>query len=579
MPRLVYLPSVVARYAAETPRTAWEVYQFINDLVIQDDSEVAEADAAGIKQWLLAVGQTAGAKGLALTMASVVTTSPVFQEWSFHHLNGYLGEKPDQNQVQQVQQQTSHQPQAGSNFLEDVVRLLLKNAGGQQSETSTTAAAQAEEKVKAYTQYEVAKLMGYARENDPAQLPYIWKLFKTSKEADDHRMNLHREMMTWSQEKGIAMDRSIFFAKETIEDIVKMRFNPVGLATSLATCEKGISNLLCLPRTAGEIEALKLFEKAVEDTAATRTLKEAEKLANSSKRDPLTDYFSLKVMVATYAALLAVLFGEKCHLYEMMMKLYKVLDLEEVFTNRYSFDALKCKQIAWAIFEDSRSFFWKKLSPLDLAAGKQVEGVFSMLDDIMADVRYCRNVVRSTFPLAWQDQSNIYVPPTGLPPAPIALTSTNPFLSGYSGVFGGGFDVPPPPPPQTLVQKIAHVAQKVKDMFQEYHKKFGGRVLFSRLLQLGNIDIQKLPIVPELVDTATGKNNLCYNYCLGVCPHGENCRFKKLGGHVLGSKLPDTFVTVLCQQIEPGVKAAMKLSPARPSNVLSGGPSTKRPRH
>jgi hypothetical protein len=152
------------------------------------------------------------------------------------------------------------------------------------------------------------------------------------------------------------------------------------------------------------------------------------------------------------------------------------------------------------------------------------------------------------------------------------------FLSPYAGVFGSGFNVPPPPPPQTLVHKLAHVAQLVKDKFQEYHKKFGGRVLLSRLLQLGNIDIQKLPVVPELVDTTSGKNNLCYNYCLGVCPHGENRHYMKLGGHVPGNKLPESFVATLCQQVEPGIAAAMKLSPARPSQVTSGGPSQKKPR-
>jgi hypothetical protein len=208
----------------------------------------------------------------------------------------------------------------------------------------------------------------------------------------------------------------------------------------------------------------------------------------------------------------------------------------------------------------------------------------------MADVTHVRNVVRTTFPLVWQDTANVYIPPAGLPPAPAPLTSmqqshTQPtnFLAQYSGVWSNGFgafntSVPPPPPPQTLAQKLAHMAQQVKDTFQEYHKKFGGRVMFSRLLQLGNVEIQKLPVVPELVDVAAGKNNLCYNYCLGVCPHGEKCKFKALGGHVPGNRLSESFVTTLCQQIKPGVDEAMKLSTARPSNVTSDGRFQKRPR-
>lgn len=288
-------------------------------------------------------------------------------------------------------------------------------------------------------------------------------------------------------------------------------------------------------------------------------------------------------MVATYAALLYVLFGKKCHLYEQVLKIYKVLNQDEEFANRLAFHALKCKQIMWAIFDDSHSFFWKKVSPMNLVEGKTIEGIRSMLDDVIPDVRFARNVVRSTFPLAWQDKTNVYIPPSGLPPAPMLhmqqqFQGPQPFLSPYSGVVGTALGVPPPPPPPretlSLATKLMHVAQATKNKFQEYHKKYGGRVLLLRLLQLGNIKITKLPVVPELVD-ATGKNNWCYNYCLGVCPHGENCHYKKLGGHVNGDKLPAAFVANLCQVIEPGIAAAMKLSPARPSDGKQG-PREKR---
>lgn len=76
-------------------------------------------------------------------------------------------------------------------------------------------------------------------------------------------------------------------------------------------------------------------------------------------------------------------------------------------------------------------------------------------------------------------------------------------------------------------------------------------------------------MVPELVETG-GKNKLCYNYCLGVCPHGDKCHCNKLGGHVPGDRLPPAFVASLCQVIEPGVAEAMKLSPANFSDWQSG---------
>lgn len=180
-----------------------------------------------------------------------------------------------------------------------------------------------EEKVKPYSTYEVSKLMGYCQETDPAQLPEIWKLFKTTKEVDDHRMNLHREMAEFASKEGIGIDRSIFFAKELIEDIVKMRFDPVGITGTLASCEKGIFNMLCLPRTSGEIEALRLFEQAVDEMQGTRTLKEAERIATSSKRNPPTTYNELKRMVGSNAALLGVLFGKSAILSKRCLRYTK----------------------------------------------------------------------------------------------------------------------------------------------------------------------------------------------------------------------------------------------------------------
>jgi hypothetical protein len=81
-------------------------------------------------------------------------------------------------------------------MMEEVVSMLLKNfEGAAKTANAATSGVEKneEEKVKPYTQYEIAKLAGYCNEFEPAQLPEFWKLVKTTKEADDHRMNLHRK--------------------------------------------------------------------------------------------------------------------------------------------------------------------------------------------------------------------------------------------------------------------------------------------------------------------------------------------------------------------------------------------------
>jgi hypothetical protein len=115
----VYLPSIVAKYATEQPRTAWEVHQYLNETVLAEESVVEETEVEKLKVWLLAVGQTVGAKALALGMALVVTMAAVFEEWCFNHINSYLGEKVS-NQANQMKQQ-------GSNVMEEVVCMLLRN--------------------------------------------------------------------------------------------------------------------------------------------------------------------------------------------------------------------------------------------------------------------------------------------------------------------------------------------------------------------------------------------------------------------------------------------------------------------
>lgn len=48
LPRMIQVPARVAKYAMEAPRTAGELYGFINDLTMEDDSELDNADTVRI---------------------------------------------------------------------------------------------------------------------------------------------------------------------------------------------------------------------------------------------------------------------------------------------------------------------------------------------------------------------------------------------------------------------------------------------------------------------------------------------------------------------------------------------------
>jgi hypothetical protein len=53
----VFTPSVVAQFVTETPRSAWEVHQFLNEISQADGATVEAEDVADLKKWLLTVGR------------------------------------------------------------------------------------------------------------------------------------------------------------------------------------------------------------------------------------------------------------------------------------------------------------------------------------------------------------------------------------------------------------------------------------------------------------------------------------------------------------------------------------------
>ena len=321
-----------------------------------------------------------------------------------------------------------------SPLLQQVSRILFaQNQANQaaKSKPDGTNTTTSEDKIKPYTQYEMAALYGFIGSTNREDIPDIWKLFKTSKEIEDHRLNIAREMRKWSKSMGIEIDRTMFLPKDVIDDLVKLRFNPVGVHVSLKSCDKGISNMLAVARTVHEVEAMRIFEENVAATTATRTLKELEKMANSEKKHPPTEYHSLKLMIATYAALLFVLFGQYCELYKKVLAMYQILDMEEVMVVKAAFSPLKCKQITWALYHESRMFFNNRLSPVEFDPATPILFATANLDDVIWKMRQQEFIHRSTYPFEWMDVPQ-HVPP---PPATPSVASAMGFLSPYTVVY------------------------------------------------------------------------------------------------------------------------------------------------
>ena len=92
------------------------------------------------------------------------------------------------------------------------------------------------------------------------------------------------------------------------------------------SAESGISPLMVIPITTQEIEEAIRREEAESESQGTRTQAEALKTKKADPSLPPRNWYDLKEMLATFAALLRVLFGDVCPLYDQIYKLWRVLN-------------------------------------------------------------------------------------------------------------------------------------------------------------------------------------------------------------------------------------------------------------
>ena len=86
------------------------------------------------------------------------------------------------------------------------------------------------------------------------------------------------------------------------------------------SAESGISPLMVIPRIIQEIEEDIKREESEAESQGTRTQAEAPQMKKSDPRRPPRNWYKLKEMLATFAALLWVLFGDVCPLYDQIYK-------------------------------------------------------------------------------------------------------------------------------------------------------------------------------------------------------------------------------------------------------------------
>ena len=234
--------------------------------------------------------------------------------------------------------------------------------------------------------FQLAKLKGfcgvYANEN----IPPIWDYFCSTKEVDAHRTKLLEEMGSWARDNEITITMDLYFEKSTMDEIVKLEFNPGAATAYFATAEKGMSILIVRPRRGHETADIRSKEQAMQLTECNYILMDALGLAKKDPCPPASTYLELLHDVGTFCALIRTLFGDQCDYFQNLYDLWTMLNSEQVYAKLEQFNPQMVRQITWAILEESRQFFFRTMTEDELAWGNAWFPTSHLMNIIGTDV-------------------------------------------------------------------------------------------------------------------------------------------------------------------------------------------------
>ena len=136
-------------------------------------------------------------------------------------------------------------------------------------------------------------------------------------------------MEQWVKHKGGEIDFGMYLEDESLKAFAQLQFNRLGSGAGIAlaqSADKGLSILLCRPRSLAEVERVRDNEQAVAVAAMMLTVDQAKKLCpGSSCKPPNGTYLEMKLLIGTFCGLLWTLFGSGCDYHHELKKLHRAL--------------------------------------------------------------------------------------------------------------------------------------------------------------------------------------------------------------------------------------------------------------
>ena len=603
LPRLLLIPPCLIKFLITAPRTAWELHEEVVRLLGLDNPPIDAHHAELIIDWSAAAAQVASQSQDKKSMLEVKispifnTVGIAFQKWAYNRIEGTLGQS----------QTVVSQPQGGQpggtpvtadpsvtalqGMCTSLLHQMQQQNSGRQPGTPAPAMANTPTLTKKdmYNEWQVASIKGWSCVKEATRIQRLWATIQGVKQDEIVRTEVRRGMDDWATMKGEQIEAGVFLPKDIVECIRKVTPCPGEPIPTMANADKGIGPLACRPWRSEEIEAELERERAAAATSGTRTFNEEVQMAARPSKDPPSDYLQLRMLLGTYCALLWALFGENCALYTAVLDIYKQLQESYIAMQQHQFTPLRCREITWAVICDAKRYFYQRVHPSELVKAVPSYPV-SHLGSVLLDIQNMVPVLRGSMPLAWRADSGM-TPQMRAPVAPSPLTGMLPLPP--APMFGAGIPAPfayqqptnqhkfrpdPAPPSYTPAtgatpgDPLGHIHPIIRECFREYHQRFGGRVMLTKIMQGANLKWENMPYLFHLWDG--NKSYLCYSYVCGVCSV-KKCPCHAKGGHVPGDKLHPDFCRELCRKLKPGIDYVLRTEPPAPKKAKTAGSGGK----
>jgi hypothetical protein len=172
-------------------------------------------------------------------------------------------------------------------------------------------------------------------------------------------------MNRWAHDRHIPIDTSMYLEGTTIKAIIELKFILGEGVAHISSADKGLTIMACRGRNSAKKEQIREHEEALSATENTQQLDELLHLSKGVTRAPTDNFWELKSNIATFMALVWVLFGSECDYYKGLRNVHATLELKEVMAQKTRFTAEHCRRITWAILDDGRAHFDDVKTTLD----------------------------------------------------------------------------------------------------------------------------------------------------------------------------------------------------------------------